>query len=369
MNDLTEKSLTIHNFIFSNLIFFRVSRHLAFWLAIPLVNTALTLVFNPTFSYNFDGILAFVGRSLLPMTSTYATLYFLIPKYLLRKRYGSFIFGLFILCSLLPIFYFVDPVEYLIDPEEYRTLRSPLFDGVFNKADRNFLKMCHLVGWWAMVYYPGIASTIKLMKLYYIENSENKRLHSLKVNHEINLIKSQLNSRFLLNALQSIRDHVRKRSPAASGLLLQLSELLSYILYENSEKPVPLLKEIAMIEGYLFLVHEGVRDKINTKVTCRGNMDEMKIVPRLLLPLVESCFDNSPTGPSKSKGLFIDFNVDGLVLTVTLTIDSNQSLNFFQKSPRVNIVRERLVSYYGTNHHMEVLEKNQKQIVHLTLTP
>ena len=140
----------------------------------------------------------------------------------------------------------MEPADYFND-----SYRSPLFDGVYTIRDRKVLKLYQMHAWAWMVHDLAFAAVIKLMKLYYLENLENKRLHDLKVNHEIQLLKSQLNSRFLLKALQSIQQHVRNGSSAASGLLLRLSDLLSYILYENDEKPVPLQKEIAMIEGYL----------------------------------------------------------------------------------------------------------------------
>jgi two-component system, LytTR family, sensor kinase len=363
--------LTAHDFIFSNRPFFRVSRHLAFWLAIPLTTTALTVAFNPTLTYNFDGSVGFVIGLFWPMIiPTYITLYVFIPRYLVRKKYRAFFFALFVLSVLFPIFVFLDPVYYLTHPTDYFNDgdRSALFDGVYTVRDRKVIKLYQMYVWWRMVQYCGFATVIKLMKFYYLENSENKCLHDLKVNHEIQLLKSQLNSRFLLKALQSIQRHVRNGSGAASGLLLKLSDLLSYVLYENDEKFVPLQNEIAMIEKYLTLENEGVGNTV--KVTHQGEMDEMKIVPLLLLPLVESCFENSAVGQRNGRSVSIDFNLDSRLLSVTLTINDlqNVSTELFQKSIRIKNVRQRLTSYYAGKHDMEVSEKNQKQIIHLRLT-
>ena len=104
----------------------------------------------------------------------------------------------------------------------------------------------------------GFAAVIKLMKTYYIENSENERLQQQKTSHELHLLKSQLNSRFLFNTLKSIQQHVHIQSPGSSGLILKLSDLLSYILYENDETSVPLRKEIEIIKGYLELKKKGM---------------------------------------------------------------------------------------------------------------
>jgi two-component system, LytTR family, sensor kinase len=329
------------------------------------------MAFNPTFTYNFDGSVGFVIGLFWPMiVPTYLTLYFFMPRYLLRRKYRAFFFALFVLSVLFPILLFLDPVYYLLEPANYFDDgdRSPLFDGVYTVRDRKVVKLYQMSAWWHMVQKVGFAVVIKLLKLYYLENSENKRLHDLKVNQKIQLLKSQLNSRFLLKALQSIQQHVRDGSTTAAPLLLKLSDLLSYILYETDEKHVSLQKEIDMIEGYLRLENAGAGNATHIKVTHTGKMDELKIVPQLLLPLVESCFENSRDRNGNS--VFVDFNVDGAVLCVTMTIKNLQrfSTELFEKSIRIKNVRQRLVSYYGGKHRMEVLGKNHKQIIHLTLT-
>ena len=215
----------------------------------------------------------------------------------------------------------------------------------------------------------GFAAVIKLMKTYYIENSENERLQQQKTSHELHLLKSQLNSRFLFNTLKSIRQHVRNQSPASSGLILKLSDLLSYVLYENDETSVPLHKEIEIIKEYLELEKEGHGNRIDIQVTQHGEVGENRIVPLVLLPLVECCFEHSSNTQKKDAGISLDFRVTEWVLFVTININNMRSFNndVFQESLRIKNVKQRLNFYYTGKHQLEIMEKNNNYIVQLEM--
>ena len=229
-----------YNFIFSNHIYYRLSRHLVFWLCISA--WYLVLCGFLLFHLNFFGLLPSLFSRLPVCTiATYITLYVLIPRYLLRKKYRQFIIALAVLSIVLPALLFYVFLPGLGESmESLHKIKISLWDGLG-------LTMA----------VSGFAAVIKLMKTYYIENSANERLQQQKTSQELHLLKSQLNSRFLFNTLESIRQHVRNQSPASSGVILKLSDLLSYVLYENDETSVPLHKEIEIIKGYLELEKEG----------------------------------------------------------------------------------------------------------------
>jgi len=220
-----------------------------------------------------------------------------------------------------------------------------------------------------MVAVNGFAAVIKLMKTYYIEHSEQERLQQQKTNHELQLLKSQLNSRFLFDALQSIQMHVRDKSRSSSEMILKLSDLLSYVLYENDANTVSLDKELEIIEGYLNLEKECHGNRIDIRVTRQGNTEEKKIVPFVLLPLVESCFENSSGHQKNGAGLILDFTVRDLVLLVNMEIKNIKSFSEdgFQKSVRIKNVRQRLNSYYTGRHQLEFTEDNKNYKILLEL--
>ena len=341
-----------YNFIFSNHISFRLSRHLIFWLFISV--WYILLCGFPFFHRNFSIVLALLySRLPVCIIATYVTLYFLIPRFLFRKKYKQFILTLAVLSIVFPALLFYVFLPWLGEQMEALTkIRISLLDGLG-------LSMA----------ISGFAAVIKLMKTYYIENSENERLQQQKTSHELQLLKSQLNSRFLFNTLKSIQRHVHIQSPGSSGLILKLSDLLSYILYENDDTSVPLHKEIEIIEGYLELEKEGHGNKIDIQVTKHGDVGEKRIVPLVLLPLVACCFEHSSINQKKDAGISLDFDVTDLVLLVTLNINNMLSFSkdVFLKSLRLKNVKQRLKLYYSGKHQLEIREEDDNYIVQLEM--
>jgi LytS/YehU family sensor histidine kinase len=140
-------------------------------------------------------------------------------------------------------------------------------------------------------------------------------------------------------------------------------------LYENNEQFVDLNKEIEIIGDYLKLENESLGNKLDISVTQQGEIAEKKIAPLVLLPLVESCFEDSSPRPRKGAGILLDFDVSGLVLRVTLKINNLRSFSseVFKKSIRIKNVKQRLNSFYAGKHQLEIVEYNQNYIVRLEL--
>lgn len=344
------------NFIFSNGILFRLSRHLAFWAVL-------------SGWFYIDNKLYHLPNLPVSILTTYTTLYFLIPRYLLRNKYRAFIVTMLFLGILYPVIFILNPITYFSDTDKFISDHAFVFDGVFDRQDLILWKVGQWDAWGLTMCLSGFAAVIKLMKLYYLENTENKQLQERKINYELQTLKSQLNARFLFNALQSIKQHARSQSPNSSGLILKLSDLLSYILYENEEKSVPLSKEIEMIEGYLEFENEGRGNSIDLVVTKQGEIDDKRIVPLVLLPLVESCFDRSLTEAQKGASILLDFDVKKLVLELNIRINSlhDPLLGGFQETIRFKNAQQRLNFYYTGRYQLEITEANKNHVVRLEI--
>ncbi len=83
-----------------------------------------------------------------------------------------------------------------------------------------------------------------------------------KTTAEVLLLKSQIHPRFLFHSLNSIYDDMRNGSERSPGMLLNLSDLLSYILYESDEKLVPLEKELTLLQKYIDLEKVNWSDRL-----------------------------------------------------------------------------------------------------------
>jgi LytS/YehU family sensor histidine kinase len=135
----------------------------------------------------------------------------------------------------------------------------------------------------------GFAIVIKLLKIRYLKQKENERLQKQKISTELQTIKTNFHPHFLSAALQNISDLIRNNSPQSSEVILKLSDLLSYILYENEEELIPLEQELLMVKDYLNLEKTFYGNRIVINLNEQGDLSGKTIAPLILLSLIQNC--------------------------------------------------------------------------------
>ncbi|KAA9325320.1 hypothetical protein F0P96_20170 [Hymenobacter busanensis] len=127
---------------------------------------------------------------------------------------------------------------------------------------------------------------------------EDRRREALEKQHlaaELSLLKAQINPHFLFNTLNNIYSLTSEESveaPAAVAVL-QLAELMRYMLYESAADTVPLAKEVSHLQSFLSLQRlrlpgsgaDSLRFAVPDTLPA-----QYPIAPMLLLPLVENVF-------------------------------------------------------------------------------
>ena len=134
-----------------------------------------------------------------------------------------------------------------------------------------------------------------LMSIRYVDTQleAQKRENALvreKLSTELQLLKNQLNPHFLFNTLNNIYSLTRKKSDQAPDVVLRLSELLSFMLYESGSTTVPLEKEIRFLEDYIALQKIRFTDRLSLQFDKEIDDPSQPVAPLLLLPLVENAF-------------------------------------------------------------------------------
>ncbi len=143
----------------------------------------------------------------------------------------------------------------------------------------------------------GVVSFVSLLNHNFKTVSRNKELHNkilaaqlqLK-EQELHYLKRQIHPHFLFNTLNTIYGFALKQSKHTPEIILKLSNLLDYILYQVNKPKVKLKEEILHIKEYVDLEKIRFQDtlKVNFNV---GEIDEnLEVAPMLLIPFVENAF-------------------------------------------------------------------------------
>src|SRR5688572_8589661 len=262
--------MTRSDFIFSCDLKHRIARHGAFWLVFSCyiflvryyVFDLKYLTYASTYWIRLQNLSLF-----LPVSVFYAYfgIHVLLPRYILKRRYAQLLLILvFLSGALIVISYWISTVVDIRLAFDLPLSRSTLVRQVDFIANNGFV-------------YPLTVSTfaigIKMAKNFYLEQKQNELLAKQKISAEVQLSKSQVHPRFLFHSLKSIYHKMQNGSEQSPGMLLKLSDLLSYILYESDDKQVSLEKELNLMKNYFELEKEnwggGLRiitgNKIETK--------------------------------------------------------------------------------------------------------
>lgn len=236
----------------------------------------------------------------------------LMPRYLMQKRYQEY-FGMTLLLVigylLLQSGYDYHLFGFLIGP--YRG--SPFSDTLLYNFTHTSL-------------YLLLTVALKLSIDWYEQKKVLQEVRVEKLQAEVNYLRSQVNPHFLFNALNNLYALTIQQSPQAPGVVLKLSEMMEYMLYESDEATVPLEKEIRYLNNYLELerLRQGNQADIQLEVT--GDPDRCSIPPFLLLPLVENAFKHGISRILRNAYLHLHIAIgNGLTVTIENNKLPNQS--------------------------------------------
>lgn len=130
--------------------------------------------------------------------------------------------------------------------------------------------------------------------------TKNLKLERDKLNLELSFLKAQVNPHFLFNTLNSVYARIFDTDEQAANLVLQLSELMRYNLYETDQPRIGLDKELAYIQNYLDLERNRLADQqVVIDYAQSGNPAAYQIAPLLLIAFVENAFKHGVKGASR----------------------------------------------------------------------
>jgi len=334
--------------------------HIALWIAV-------WFFFVYFYSYNSveKEYAIWFSSLMLPLTAavTYFVVYFLIPRYLLSKKY--FLFGLYSFYTFVASSYIIVLIIYgcLIFLLSFNVSIMP-------PMSKNFVFVLILV-----FLVVGMVSFISILNQNFKTISRNKELQTkilktqlLLKEQELHYLKMQIHPHFLFNTLNTIYGFALKQSKQTPEIILMLSNLLDYILYQINKPKVSLKEEVLHIKEYIEL--EKIRFKDTLKISFSANdfNDQIQVAPMLLIPFIENAFKH---GNLIDGFLSIDIRI--LVIENQLKFSiGNSFLDQNEPSKKQGIglenIRKRLDLNYKDNYQLDIKKEHNWFAVDLRIS-
>jgi len=297
-----------------------------------------------TFLQSFSHFLYFLPIYLL---STHLFIEVLLSKFLFKRRYTAFSISFLLL-------FFINFIAVYYAGELYlNQVRKLPFDQISFNANKY-----HAIvdGLFVPFMLFGIAAGIKFSKKWYLQQRENERLTKQKLATELQILKTSIHPRFLFHSLHTVQQHINNSSAQSPALILQLSDLLSYILYEKDEHWVPVEKELEVINGYIKLEEKSFGDGLVFKTEFPENTEGKFIVPFLLLSIVEKSFEYFfETGQMQPLlTLIIRVNENTLHFQLSFSRPDDKSIDNIMPDEKFFSLQKQLQIQYPGLHHLLV---------------
>lgn len=368
-----------HKYIFSNQSGQRMQRHFVFWL-LWLLYIVFTIFFTqkrsgPFFYHHQPGLneLGYLQYSILVLLKSvlllithlffcYAIIYIFMPSYLLKKKYLNLFSGVLLLCV------FSIPLEYFL-----YSLIYPTVDRIFHfhaaEINQNVLWTSISAGLIGSIKVTLVAVAIILLKRWWLKQKEKEQIEREKVNAELQLLKAQIHPAFLLSTLNNIISHARVASSKAPEMLIKLSDLLSYMLYECDEPEVELEKEISMVKDYMGLEKTRQGERLEMTVQINGNINGQKISPLILLPFIDNGLSYCNKERLEQAWINLDISIDGNNLSMKLIngLPVGITGHTTDDEQRLTNVQKRLQLFYPGRHELKINAEQELLMVYLNL--
>jgi two-component system sensor histidine kinase AlgZ len=280
----------------------------------------------------------------LPVIIPYSYLlaYFIVPKFLLREKFLQFIFValLWIIAGVAINYYYR---VYILVPAQEAMHFSTIVRGGWQLTSYMLL----------MVHGTNLA-ILKLFKYWFKKQQEWLQAEKEKVTAELQLLKAQVHPHFLFNTLNNIYSFSLEQSPKTPGLILKLSSLLSYMLYDCKTEEVLLEKEIETMRNYIDLEKERYGNKIEISWDIEGNVKDKYIAPLLLLPFLENAFKHGTSEQLEKPWLSVDMSVKQDTLKCKIANSKNEFAPVSEQGIGIQNVKKRLSFIYPGKHELKI---------------
>lgn len=192
---------------------------------------------------------------------------------------------------------------------------------------------------------------------------KQRQLAELKLKEaKLKLLQGQIHPHFLFNMLNNLYGLVNENTESSREVIIKLSELLDYMLYECDKQEVLLKNEIIFIRNYIELERVRHDDNFNVKVNFPNELDNIKIAPLVLFPFVENAFKHGFHNEDESF-IYMALKIDSNKLKFEIensvsNVEVDKYLNQEGKGIGLKNIKERLELIYKDKYDLKIISND-----------
>lgn len=299
--------------------------------------------------------------------------------------FPKILFVLLIVEMAMPLLFFKNKKSIFI----FTYLFSILFFAFMQRLIDNYIIIAYYLTEWKIeplfsvpVYLYNViklqfAATIPLtIKLFYYLSEEKNRVQAIlseKLQTELFLLRNQFHPHFLFNVLNSLYSKILSKSDDSADIVLKISDLLRFSIYEVNIKSVTLEKEIEYLKNYISLQKLRFDNRLELNFITNGITENQVIEPFLILPFIENSFKYCLDDVNSKAWIRISIAIEEewLIINIANSLPVNCTENNSFENPYSGVgianVKRRLELLYPNGHILTIKNETDSFFVSLKI--
>ncbi|MDJ1472579.1 sensor histidine kinase [Xanthocytophaga flava] len=334
--------------------------HILFWIAYLLVYTGVHADGEDFFLTYFQIELQKLPPAILV---AYINMYLLFPLFFIQRKYVAYSLWAVVLLFIASVVGRA-LIERVIEPLFYAdtTVVEEIFIG--------YLLLKSML--WFLSPILLFTLVLKVFRQWVDQEQYNQEMAKEKLATELNFLKAQVQPHFLFNTLNNLYALTLQASPVAPRVVLKLSELMSYMLYDSQSDTLLLSKEISHIQNYIELEKLRYTSRLDLSLNVSGDIHDKRIAPLLLIPFVENAFKHGVSNETNQIWVTIDIKVKDNWLSVKVENSHTgdevvSSLSNNHNGLGLQNIARRLKLLYPNDHELVIKKETDRYLVDLKI--
>jgi len=227
-----------------------------------------------------------------------------------------------------------------------------------------------VLGYTLIAYYTLLIGLIIGYFIHWILRNIKSiiRLKNEKAKTELMHLKSQVNPHFFFNMLNNLYGLVGKDSKKAQELILKLSDMMRYSIYDGEKDTVLLSEEVTYLENYIELHKMRYHKAIDVQFNMDIKDNDYEINPLLFIILLENAFKHGVE--NLREHAFVRINLEAHNNIINFEIENNFEASEENHEPGIGLknLKRRLELVYPKNHNLTISKTNNIYNAKLNIT-
>ncbi|PIF44777.1 histidine kinase [Chryseobacterium sp. 52] len=338
--------------------------HLLFWILYYILEVYLDFYWS---RYQFpdaewqirlqNTIVLELGYLLIKMPLAYSLLY-VYEKTGIKRFFSYLLYCFIIVAAVLAHRFFT---HYIIYPHIYgvvETLDAKQPSGFINGlvAFNSFMDL---------IFMAGLIFGVEITRQKNILKEQISQLKSEKLDQELTMLKAQINPHFLFNTLNNIYGMALKKADETPDVILQLSKVMRYNIYEAAERYISIDKDVENIKDFLQIQqirHHDLVVHFNEEI----DNPSQEISPLILIQFVENAFKHGVSETLGQSFIHIDIKLNKGVLHYHIENSKEEKPHGNSTKIGLKNIRRQLELLYP-KHILTVESTGNRYIVNLII--